>query len=207
MVERLIRACDCVTAPDECMCRVEGVAWAKTGSGHQRSRPIHHRTIGEQQLKGQRVHRAPGARQAPPHDSHCRLRVRSILRKWILDTIVTQPREDQPVGQLVEHQRTDHAAIDRHLCKDSLTPVLDRGRRLRALCPQVHIEKICVEIAATQGARTARSSPEWTSSGRRPARTPRARQSEACPAEPAVLAHARAGSGRLVHSAPDLHRS
>jgi hypothetical protein len=186
------------------MCRVKSITWPKTGSSHQRSRPLDHGTVGELQLEGKRVHRVPGARKATPHGSHHRLSILPIPRERVPDAVVTQPGENQPVGELVEDQCADHATVDCYLGEDSLTPIVEGRRCLRALRSQVNIEKIRVEITATQGARTARSSPESTSSSLRPARISSSSPGSAWPAEPAVLIHACAGSGRLAHSAPGV---
>jgi hypothetical protein len=133
MVESRIRACDGLATTDQCVRCVKGVTWAKAGSRHQRPRPLDYGTISELQLQGKRVHCAPGARKTTPHSPHHRLGVRSVLRERILDAIVAQPGEDQPVGELVEDQGADHPAVDRHLSEHSATPVLKRLRCLRAL--------------------------------------------------------------------------
>lgn len=130
IVEGGIGACDRVATPHERVGGVKCIARAKTGPCHQRPRARDHNTVGGKQLERERVHRPPGRREATPYRNHRCLRVCSVGRERILDAVVAQPGEDQPVGELVVNQGADRAAFDRHLREHPAAPVLERPRCL-----------------------------------------------------------------------------
>ena len=103
--------------------------------------------------------------------SHRLARLGTVGRQGIALAIVAQPGEDEPVGELVEDQTADDAPAVLHLTQRSCPPRLDRPQGRPALCPQVRVEEVRVEVAAAQGDRRARSSPGSVCSDQPPAST------------------------------------
>ncbi len=202
IVEAGVRACDQRAPGGKCMGGVKGVSRRKPRLFHQCSCTIDHRAFGRLQLQRERVQHAPRRSQAPPRCSHRPASIGAVCAQRIAVSVIAQPGEDEPVGELVDDQAADHTCPIFELPEYLRAPGLDRRRGAAGPAAQMRVDEVRIQIAAAQGDRSARSRAGSTGSGQFPARSSSSSPGRAGPAEPAACIQVFAVSPPRLQSDP-----